>query len=78
MKSLGREEKQRIARLLEQDKEEMNDETRAAATRDMRRVAQEYFELDGGVTLTVGRDKTGFSVAFSFRASRVKNFTALK
>ncbi len=72
------EERRRIARMLEQDKEDMNDESRSAAVRDFGRVAREYFDVDGGVALTVGRDKAGFTVSVSFRADRVKNFTTLR
>ena len=78
MRTMKAEERQRLSQLLKQDKEEMNDESRAAAMRDFKRVAEEYFELEGGVALTMGRDKNGFTVSVSFRASRVKNFTTLK
>ena len=72
------EERKRIARLLDHDKEDMNDESRAAAARDFGRVAREYFDVEGEPVLTVGRDRDGFGVTLTFRAARVKNFTTLK
>ena len=68
----------RITRLLEQDKEEMNDESRKASLRDFRYVAQEYFELEGEPSLTVTRQRRGFDVTLTFHALRVKNFTVIK
>ncbi len=67
----------RIERLLERDKEEMTSETKAAALREFCRVANEYFETEGDVTLAVSRERSGFSVSVTFRAGRVKNFTVL-
>lgn len=69
------EERARIARLLR--KEEGNEETRAAATRDLTLVAAEYFEVFGTPTLTVEKGKEGYFVNFSFHASRVRTLTAL-
>ncbi len=78
MKGHGAEERRRIALLLDRDKEDMNEESRAAAVRDFERVAREYFEVEGGVSLAVGRQKEGFAITLAFRAARVKNFTALR
>lgn len=71
------EERQRIERLLEHGKEEMNGETREAALRDLTRVAAEYFELSSPPVLEIKREKKGFSVHFNLTASRVKNFTSV-
>lgn len=68
----------RLRRMLAEDKEELNEESRAAAVRDFRRVAQEYFETDGEISLTVTKEKGEMEVTLSFRAVRVKNFTALR
>ena len=75
---MKRADKLRIARMLEQDKEDMNASTRAAAMGDFKRVAEEYFEAEGPVSLALGREKSGFTVSVTFRARRVKNFTTLK
>lgn len=72
------EDRTRIARMLERDKEEMNPESRAAALADLERVAREYFELDGGPRLEIKRTRHGFDVTLSLRAFRVKNFTTVK
>ena len=71
-------ERERIHRMLELDKEELNEASRAAALRDFSRVATEYFETDSPPVLKVTRDKKGFCVQLSFHAGRVKNFTVLK
>lgn len=70
--------KYRISRILDADKEDMNEATRAAAVADFERIAREYFETEGDVVFTVKKEKTGISVAVQFRAVRIKNFTTLK
>lgn len=71
-------ERKRLARMLEQDKAEMNDASRRAAIADFKRVAEEYFETDGGFLLTTRQGKQGREAIFTFRITRVKNFTTLK
>lgn len=68
----------RLQRMLDEDKEEINGETRAAAKKEFERIAAEFFEPEGETDFTVKRGKSGFEVTVSFRASRVKNFTSLK
>lgn len=70
--------KNRISRILNCDKEEMNEETRAAAVAEFTRVAGEYFETDGDISFSLQKEKNGVSVNLSFRAVRIKNFTVLK
>ncbi|MCI8344064.1 MAG: hypothetical protein HFE25_06440 [Clostridia bacterium] len=73
-----REELRRLNAILEADKEEMNEESKRAALRDFQRIAQEYFDLDGELSLKTERVKQGMQVSLTFRAVRIKNFTALK
>ena len=75
---MNNQERYRIARMLELDKEELNAPSRAAAQGDFARVANEYFEVDMQPILNIVRDKKGFSVQLTFHANRVKNFTTLK
>lgn len=70
--------KNRINRILNCDKEEMNEETRAAAVADFSRIAGEYFETDGEILFSVQKEKNELSVCVRFNAVRVKNFTVLK
>ena len=70
--------RQRLVTMLEQDKEEINDATKAAAVRDFSHVAAEYFETDGEASFQVKRTKGGYEVTFGFKAVRVKNFSTLK
>ncbi len=70
--------RERVLKMLESDKEEMNEPSRAAALRDFAHVAAEYFELDGAPVMQIRRGKRGNEVTFTFRAVRVKNFTVLK
>lgn len=70
--------RQRLVKMLEGDKEEMNEATRTAAAADFAHVAQEYFETEGSPEFQVKRTKGGYEVAVSFRAVRVKNFSTLK
>ena len=70
--------KQRLVRLLAEDKETINSQTEAAARRDFSRVAKEYFETDGELLFKVEREKNAYRVQIGFSADRVKNFTPLK
>ena len=70
--------RQRLVKMLEQDKEEMNEATRAAAVRDFAHVAEEYFETDGVPEFQMKRTKGGYEVTVSFRTVRVKNFSTFK
>lgn len=69
--------KLRLKKMLNDDKEEINDATRAAALADFTHVAKEYFDTDH-VAFNVKRGKSTTDVAISFKATRVKNFTTLK
>ena len=69
--------RQRLDKILTEDREEMNEPTRIAALADFSRVAREYFETDN-VDMNMKRCKTGTDVILTFRATRVKNFTTLK
>lgn len=73
-----RDDRARLARLLELDKSEMNEASRQAALADFKRVAEEYFETDGGFVLTTRRSGRGTEAVLTFRIVRVKNFTTLK
>ncbi len=68
----------RLERMLDSDKMLISEESRKAAIRDFRRVAEEYFETNGGFLLTTREGKRGTEVVFTFRIHRVKNFTSLK
>lgn len=73
-----KETRERLEKILEQDKEDMNEATKYSAIKDFSRVAGEYFDRDGEPSLSVVHAKGGYSVSFTFRATRVKNFTTLK
>lgn len=68
----------RLNAILEADKEEMNEESKRAALYDFERVAKEYFDIDGVLSLKTERGKTGMEVSLAFRAVRIKNFSSLK
>ena len=70
--------RQRLVKMLEQDKEEINEATKAAAVRDFAHVAEEYFETDGTPEFQMKRIKGGYEVTVSFKSVRVKNFSTLK
>ena len=73
-----REEKKRLDLLLAEDKAEMNEASHAAALKDLRRVAEEYFELAGDCVLTTRKTGRRTEAVFVFPFARVKNFTPLK
>ncbi len=70
-------DKAKFLQLLERDKAEINEPSRAAALAEFKRVAEEYFEVDGAYEFRITEEKGGTRVTFSFRAVRVKNFTPL-
>lgn len=70
-------ERSRLERILEQDKAEITEASHAAALADFKRVAEEYFETDGGFLLTMREGKRGKEVVLTFRVVRVKNFKTL-
>ncbi len=70
--------KHRLARMLAEDKEEMNLETEEAAIRDFQRVADESFETESKARMSIKKEGGVISVTLTFRAVRVKNFTRLK
>ena len=72
-----KDERERLKNILERDKAEINESSHAAALADFRRVAEEYFETDGGFVLTMREGKRGKEVVFTFRVVRAKNFKTL-
>ncbi len=71
------EERLRLKRMLEGDKEELSPRMRQAAIADFKRVAEEYFETDGGFRLETEKSGRGTEVRLTFRIVRAKNFTSL-
>lgn len=69
--------KLRLKKMLDDDKEEINEATRAAALADFTHIAKEYFDTDH-VNFNIKKGKSNIDVTLSFKASRVKNFATLK
>lgn len=69
--------KNRLRQMLNDDREEINDATRAAALADFTHIAREYFETEN-VLMNIKKGKATTDVAVTFKATRVKNFTTLK
>lgn len=72
-----KDESARLKSILERDKAEITECSHAAALSDFKRVAEEYFETDGGFLLTMREGKRGKEVIFTFRVVRAKNFKTL-
>lgn len=68
----------RLNKMLETDKEDMNEGSRNAAIRDFTHVAKEYFEPDGDLALNVKRARTHWEITVTFKTQRIKNFTLIK
>lgn len=73
----GEATRQRLEKILTEEKEEMNEPTRAAALAEFTKVAREYFEVES-IDMKMERGKSGTDVSVTFRATRIKNFTVLK
>ncbi len=69
--------KLRLKKMLNDDKEDINEATRAAVLSEFTHIAKEYFDTDN-VTLSIKKGKAATDVNVSFKATRVKNFTTLK
>ncbi len=72
------EERARLLRLIGQDREGLNHESREEALRDFLIVAREFFEVSGEPEFSIVKERRGFDVTLRFKADRVKNFTAIK
>lgn len=70
--------KERLVEMLDRDKAEMNEASKAAAIADFMHVAGEYFETEGEPRFAVERVKGGYRVSLTFQAVRVKNFSTLQ
>lgn len=68
---------ERLRKMMEADRGEMNEKSAAAAQKEFMHIAEEFFETDGEGKLTVESGKRDMLVTFSVRAKRVKNFTTL-
>ena len=62
-----------VNRLLSLDREEMTDLERELFLKDLKRVADEYFELEDSPSLEVTRADSGFTVCLTATARRIKN-----
>lgn len=69
--------KERLIRIIESDKGEMNEKCAQAANREFMRIAEEFFETEGEGDLRVEAGKRDLCVTFTVHAKRVKNFTTL-
>lgn len=59
--------------LLSLDRENMTDLERELFLKDFKKIAEEYFEVDGVCDLEVTRTEEGFLVCIIFNARRIKN-----
>ena len=62
-----------VARILSLDREDMTDLERELFLKDFKRLADEYFEMDGSCDLEVTRSEEGFLVCLIFNTRRIKN-----
>lgn len=61
-----------VSKLLALDREDITDLERELFLKDFKRVADEYFEMDGVCDLEVTRSEDGFLVCLIFNARRIK------
>lgn len=62
-----------VTKLLSLDRENITDFERELFLKDFKRVADEYFEMDGMCDLEVTRSEEGFLICLIFNARRIKN-----
>ena len=69
--------RQRLDKILTEDREEINEPTKIALFNEFSRVAHEYFDTED-IHLNMKHGKNGTDVTVSFCATRIKNFSILK
>ena len=62
-----------VNRLISLDREDMSDFERELFLNDMRRVYDEYFEVDSSPSLEITRTDNGFLICTLLTARRIKN-----
>lgn len=62
-----------VTKMLSLDRENITDLERELFLKDFKRVADEYFEMDGMCDLEVTRSEEGFLICLIFNARRIKN-----
>ncbi len=62
----------KASKMLSLDREEMSSFERSLFLKDLKRVAEEYFECDGEASMEMTRTEDGFLVCVIFPARRVK------
>ena len=62
-----------VNRLLSLDREDMSDFERELFLNDMKRVYDEYFEVDSDPSLEITRAENGFIICVLLTARRIKN-----
>ncbi len=60
-------------RILALDRDGMSEAEKALFLKDLKKVAEEYFECDGDATLEVTRANGGFLVCVIFTSRRIKS-----
>lgn len=70
-------DKERLEKILRQDKAKISEACEAAVVRDFTHVAEEYFDLDSDLSFTLREEHGKMVATLSFSVSRVKNFTQL-
>lgn len=61
-----------VTKLISLDREEMTDFERELFLKDLKRVIDEYFEVDGNLGLETTKSESGFVVCVIFEARRIK------
>ena len=62
-----------LNRILSLDRDDMSDFERELFLSDIKRVADEYFELEGNSSLEITRTDEGFLICMFMTARRIKN-----
>lgn len=68
---------ERLNHMLAADHRDIGEKTREAAIREFTRIANAYFALEDGLSLSCERKGKGYEVTIAFRASRVKNIQSI-
>ncbi len=61
-----------VKKLLSLDREDMTDLEKELFLKDLKRVAEEYFEPEGGFDMEITRTEDGFLACVIFNARRIK------
>ncbi len=68
----------RLNKIIENDRLLITSDTSSLIVYDLKRLLDNYFNMEGEVVLTVNAGKTGYDITINGKASGIKTFKVIK